>query len=96
MKKRRSLDDFAADMVVVEPKPEPKAKPKAQAKDKPKTRRPRGGGKKQQLPTNLPEPVYDQLRKLAFDERVSMNTLILEGLELVFAARGLKGGAELK
>jgi hypothetical protein len=50
---------------------------------------------KQQLPTYLPHAVYEQLRKLAFDERVSMNTLVLEGIDLLFAHRGLPSLSEL-
>ena len=50
---------------------------------------------KQQLPTYLPHAAYEQLRKLAFDERVSMNTLVLEGIDLLFAQRGLPSLSEL-
>ena len=37
----------------------------------------------------LPEPVYEQLRRLAFDERVKMHSLLIEGLDRVFRDRGL-------
>ncbi len=50
---------------------------------------------KQQLPTYLPHAAYEQLRKLAFDERVSMNALVLEGIDLLFANRGLPSLSEL-
>ena len=50
---------------------------------------------KQQLPTYLPHTAYEQLRKLAFDERVSMNTLVLEGIDLLFAHRGLPSLSDL-
>ena len=50
---------------------------------------------KQQLPTYLPHAGYEQLRKLAFDERVSMNALVLEGIDLLFANRGLPSLSEL-
>lgn len=43
----------------------------------------------------LPPAVHDQLRELAFSERVKMHALILEGLDAVFHARGLKSIAEL-
>jgi hypothetical protein len=43
----------------------------------------------------LPPAVHDQLRELAFEERVKMHTLLMEGLDLVFRARGLKPLAEL-
>jgi hypothetical protein len=38
----------------------------------------------------LPPAVHDQLRELAFSERVKMHTLIMEGLDAVFRARGMK------
>jgi len=38
----------------------------------------------------LPPPVHDQLRELAFAERVKMHMLIMEGLDEVFRKRGLK------
>jgi hypothetical protein len=43
----------------------------------------------------LPPAVHDQLRELAFSERVKMHALIMEGLDAVFRARGLKSIAEL-
>lgn len=43
----------------------------------------------------LQEPVYEQLRKLAFEERKKMHDYYLEGLERVFKNRGLKSIAEL-
>jgi hypothetical protein len=43
----------------------------------------------------LPLAVHDQLRELAFEERVKMHTLLMEGLDLVFKARGLKPLSEL-
>lgn len=44
----------------------------------------------------LPIPVYEQLRRLAFDERVKMHGLLMEGLDRVFRDRGLASLAELK
>ncbi len=44
----------------------------------------------------LPIPVYEQLRRLAFDEREKMHTLIMEGLDRVFQDRGLQSLAELE
>ena len=38
----------------------------------------------------LPPAVHDQLRELAFAERVKMHALIMEGLDGVFRKRGLK------
>ena len=43
----------------------------------------------------LPPAVHDQLRELAFSERVKMHALLMEGLDLVFKARGLKPLADL-
>jgi hypothetical protein len=43
----------------------------------------------------LPPAVHDQLRELAFEERVRMHALLMEGLDLVFRARGLKPLSEL-
>ena len=44
----------------------------------------------------LPLPVYEQLRRLAFEERVKMHQLLMEGLDRVFQARGLPGLRELE
>ena len=44
----------------------------------------------------MPIPVYEQLRRLAFDEREKMHTLIIEGLDRVFRDRGLRSIAELE
>lgn len=44
----------------------------------------------------LPIPVYEQLRRLAFDERVKMHALLMEGLDRVFRERGLPGVTDLK
>jgi len=57
----------------------------------PRTRR---AGIKQQT-AYLPHPVYEQLRKLAFEERRKMHDYILEGLDRVFRHRGLLSIAEL-
>lgn len=43
----------------------------------------------------LPPTVHDQLRELAFAERVKMHSILMEGLDLVFKARGLKPLSEL-
>ena len=43
----------------------------------------------------LPPAVHDQLRELAFSERVKMHALIMEGLDAVFRRRGLKSIAEI-
>jgi hypothetical protein len=36
----------------------------------------------------LPEPVYEALRKIAFDERVKIHDLVLEGIDAVLRRRG--------
>jgi hypothetical protein len=43
----------------------------------------------------LPPGAYEQLRRLAFEERVKMHQLLMEGLDRVFQARGLPGLREL-
>jgi hypothetical protein len=43
----------------------------------------------------LPLPVYEQLRRLAFDERIKMHSLLMEGLDRVFRDRGLPSLGEL-
>ena len=43
----------------------------------------------------LPEPVYEQLRRLAFEERRKMHDYIIEGLDRVFRDRGLASITEL-
>jgi hypothetical protein len=43
----------------------------------------------------LPLPVYEQLRQLAFEERVKMHDFLMQGLDMVFKAKGLKSIAEL-
>lgn len=43
----------------------------------------------------LPPAVHDQLRELAFVERVKMHALVMEGLDAVFRARGMKSVSNL-
>ena len=43
----------------------------------------------------LPLAAHEQLRRLAFEERVKMHQLLMEGLDRVFRARGLPGLREL-
>ncbi len=43
------------------------------------------------LPFYPPLPIYEELRKLGFDERCSLTGLVLEGVDLLFKKRGLKG-----
>ena len=43
----------------------------------------------------LPIPVYEQLRRLAFEERAKMHDFLIRGLDMVFKVKGLKSIAEL-
>ncbi len=36
----------------------------------------------------LPEPVYEALRKIAFEERVKLHDLVLEGIDAAVRRRG--------
>ena len=36
----------------------------------------------------LPEPVYEALRKIAFEERLKIHDVVLEGIDLAFRRRG--------
>jgi len=45
--------------------------------------------------TYLPQPVHEQLRTLAFHSKTSQNKLLLQGLDLLFAAHALPSIAEL-
>jgi hypothetical protein len=44
----------------------------------------------------LKVPIYEQLRRLAFDERHKMHDYLIEGLDRVFRDRGLPSVAELE
>jgi hypothetical protein len=44
----------------------------------------------------LPEPVYEALRKIAFDERVKINDLVLEGIDAALRRRGYPSVESLK
>jgi hypothetical protein len=55
----------------------------------------RGASQRKQLAVHLDHPVYQQLRTLAFEEETKMHPLLLEGLDRVFADRGLPSIAEL-
>jgi len=52
-------------------------------------------GVKQQT-AYLKLPIYEQLRRLAFEERAKMHDYLIEGLDLVFLKRGLPGVKELE
>ena len=58
----------------------------------------RGAGRRpglKQQTAYLPEPVYEQLRALAFEERRKMHDLLMEGLDMVFKQRGLRSIEDL-
>ena len=38
----------------------------------------------------LPEPVYEALRKIAFEERVKIHDVVLEGIDLALRPRGYR------
>jgi hypothetical protein len=44
----------------------------------------------------LPEPVYEALRKIAFDERVKIHDLVLEGIDAALRRRGYPSVGNLK
>ena len=57
------------------------------------SREERGGGQRahvKQLTLYLPHPVYRQLRELAFHEERRMHSLVMEGLDRLFADRGAR------
>jgi len=60
-----------------------------------KSGRPEPKRKKIQLPIYPPAEVHEQLRLLAFQERTSINALVMEALDLLFKARGLKSISDL-
>jgi hypothetical protein len=38
----------------------------------------------------LPEPVYEALRKIAFEERLKIHDVVLEGIDLALRRRGYR------
>jgi ribosomal protein L1 len=44
----------------------------------------------------LPEAVHEQLRVLAFHERVKQHDLLMAGLDMMFKSRGAKSISELR
>jgi hypothetical protein len=44
----------------------------------------------------LPEPVYEALRKIAFEERVKIHDVVLEGIDLSLRRRGYPSVESLK
>ena len=44
----------------------------------------------------LPEPVYEALRKIAFEERLKIHDVVLEGIDLALRRRGYRSIQGLK
>jgi hypothetical protein len=44
----------------------------------------------------LPEPVYEALRKIAFDERAKIHDIVLEGIDAALLRRGYPSVESLK
>jgi hypothetical protein len=44
----------------------------------------------------LPEPVYEVLRKIAFDERLKIHDLVIEGIDAALRRRGYPSIESLK
>ena len=44
----------------------------------------------------LPEPIYEALRKIAFEERVKIHDLAMEGIDAVLRKRGYPSAESLK
>ena len=44
----------------------------------------------------LPEPVYEALRKIAFEERAKIHDLVMEGIDTVLRRRGYPSAGSLK
>jgi hypothetical protein len=91
-KKRTSLDSIMSRNVAAQPAEAPVAPPTEAA-----TTRPRERVKGTQPYTAyIPDPAYEQLRRLAFEEREKMHKYLLDGLDMVFRQKGLPTIAELK
>jgi hypothetical protein len=45
---------------------------------------------------HLPEPVYEALRKIAFEERLKIHDVVLEGIDLALRRRGYPSVESLK
>jgi hypothetical protein len=90
------------------PLPDPIGRPPvAMAKQStPRTRKRTGATSAARTPTErssivhsslyLPEPVYEALRKIAFDERIKIHDLVLEGIDAALRRRGYPSVESLK
>lgn len=87
-KRRTSLDSILPPV-----KPANELKPPSEPIDEQPRAKPKASRK--QLAIYLENPVYQQLRTIAFEEETKMHPLLLEGLDRMFADRGLPSIAEL-
>lgn len=103
-RKRTSLEAvFGADELpaAIPPKQNRKARPKAPASDAAPEAEPQERGGESRRPNvkqhtaYLALAVHEQLRKLAFEENRKMHDYLIEGLDRVFADRGLPTAADL-
>lgn len=85
-RKRTSLEALLAPPAAMVSDPAPAAVVEPAASQRPDVK---------QQTVYLPLPVYEQLRRLAFEERVKMHQLLMEGLDRVFRDRGLPPLGEL-
>lgn len=79
------------EVAAVEPPPAPAVSapaPAAPTRSAPVRRGPTLRARTKQLSLYLEEPVYEELRNLAFSERVKMHQLIVEGVDLMLRKRG--------
>ena len=88
-RKRTSLEALLRPVEPPTPAPAPTAATTSPAAVAPRRRAVR------QQTVYLPIAVHEQLRRLAFEERVKMHALLMEGLDRVFLDRGLPGLDEL-
>ena len=103
-KKRTSLDTIFTDAIKDARRPASPAAPTAdgagpgpgQEPDRERSHRRTFEAQHKKQSVYLDEPVYEQLRRLAFDERRKMHDYLMEGLDSVFRKRGLPSIAELE
>ena len=59
------------------------------------TRKPPERASKVHSSVYLPEPVYEALRKIAFEERLKIHDVVLEGIDLALRRRGYPSAESL-
>jgi hypothetical protein len=104
-KKRTTLDAVFAAEELPAPEPSPKSSANPKLAEPPKispadARQHRAGGSKRhsvkQHTAYLPLAVHEQLRRLAFEENRKMHDYLMEGLDRVFADRGLPAVKDIR